>query len=95
MMKDSAKFIEKEGRWQITMPWILGRQPTADLFRKIDFFNMTMNRHDKLKKKFELNPELRKGSFKQMQMTLDEGHAHILPNLEAPWNQLYAIYPII
>ena len=84
IMKKSAKFVKEEGRWKVAMPWILGRQATADLFRKIGFLNMTMERHYKLGKKFELNPELKKGSFKQMQMTLEEGHARIIPNLEAP-----------
>ena len=57
-MEESIHFNEEEGRWQITMPWVLGRQPTADLFRTIDFYKMTMNRHAKLKRKFKLNPEI-------------------------------------
>ena len=92
-MEESIHFNEEEGRWQITMPWILGRQPTADLFRTIDFYKMTMNRHARLKRKFELNPELRKGSFVQMNMTLEEGHARIIPNLDAPKEAVVCYLP--
>ena len=92
-MQKTARFIEEEGRWEITMPWRLGRQPTADLFRTIDFLSMTMNRHSKLKRKFELNPTLREGSFIQMQMTLDEGHARIIDTLEAPNDHVICYLP--
>ena len=84
MMQESARFVEEEGRWEITMPWRLGRQPTADLFRTIDFYNMTMMRHSKLERKFRLNPTLKEGSFKQMRMTLEAGHARIIDTLDAP-----------
>ena len=92
-MKESARFVEEEGRWEITMPWRLGRQPTADLFRKIDFYTMTMNRHAKLERKFRLNPTLREGSFKQMNMTLEAGHARIIDSLDAPSENVVCYLP--
>ena len=92
-MRESARFIEEEGRWEITMPWRLGRQPTADLFKTIDFYKMTMNRHSKLGRKFELNPTLKEGSFKQMRMTLEAGHARIIDNLDAPPDHVVCYLP--
>ena len=93
MMQESARFVEEEGRWEITMPWRLGRQPTADLFRTIDFYNMTMMRHSKLERKFRLNPTLKEGSFKQMRMTLEAGHARIIDTLDAPPENVVCYLP--
>ena len=92
-LEQSARFVEEEGRWEVTMPWILGRQPTADLFRTIDFYSMSMSRHSKLKRKFTLNPTLREGSFTQMRMTLEAGHARIIDSLEAPKNHVLCYLP--
>ena len=93
MMQESARFVEEEGRWEITMPWRLGRQPTADLFKTIDFYKMTMNRHSKLERKFRLNPTLKEGSFKQMRMTLEAGHARIIDTLDAPPDNVVCYLP--
>ena len=83
-LNESVVFDEEDGRWQVGMPWRLGRQPTADLFRTIDFLKMALSRHDKLGKKFELDENLKEGSFAQMDRTLEEGHAIVLDSLEAP-----------
>ena len=80
-MEESVRFDENEGRWEITIPWKSGRQPTADLFRKIDFYTMTMNRHSKLERKFRLNPTLsryRKCFFRHLGNSLPSMFSHYI-----------------
>ena len=83
-LEESIKYDPVKRRWIVGMPWRYGREETAKLFAKIDFLKMCQNRHKKFGYKLNKDPVLKEGSFKQMSMTMAEGHIRILDNLDAP-----------
>ena len=83
-MKNSIVMNPKTGHYKIALPWLLGREKTAEIFSKIDFLSNARSRSHKLKIKFEKNPVLKEGAFKQINDTLSLGHAKILTDLDAP-----------
>ena len=66
---------DETGHYQVPLPFILGREKTAELFNTLDFFSNAMSRLDKLKRKFERNPSLKDGSFKQVNELIKQNYA--------------------
>ena len=93
-MKDSIVYDENEKRYQIALPWLLGREETAEIFKNVDFYSNALNRHKKLKIKFTNDEVLRAGSFTQMARTLELGHARVLDNLEVAEGSPVCYLPI-
>ena len=93
-MKNSITFDEQAKRYQIALPWQLGREETAKLFKDIDFHANALSRHNKLKVKFQRDETLKNGSFAQMARTLELGHARVLQTLEVPEGSPVCYLPI-
>ena len=92
-MENTIRKNPKTGHYIVGLPWRLGRQETADLFGTIDFYAGANSRHEKMKKKLKQDPILKAGAFAQMASTLEQGHAKILENLEAPENSPICYLP--
>ena len=82
-MLSSMKHLE-DGHYEVATPWILGREATREEFAKRNSLGTAIKRMDNLRKKFQKNPALKEGSFKQMQETIDLGHAVVIDDLSAP-----------
>ena len=83
-MKKGIVMNEDTGHYSVPLSYVFGREETAKIFKKVDFLSNARSRQSKLKVKFEKDPVLREGAFKQIQETLDLGHAKILTDLSAP-----------
>ena len=83
-LKETLKFNQDSGHYSTGLPWRLGREETAELFKTIDFYSTAHSRHEKLKKKFERNPWLKEGSFKQMDEKLSKGYVRKIESTDAP-----------
>ena len=85
-MNDSVTYNESTGHYKVSMPWRYGREKTAETLKKIDTLGYTRNRQRKLKEKFLKDEKLREGAFKQIQETIESGHARIVTENSAPTN---------
>ena len=83
-MNATLKFNKETGHYSVGLPWRLGREETAKLFKNINFYSTAQSRHEKLKKKFERNPELKHGSFMQMDEKLSKGFVRKIESTDAP-----------
>ena len=82
IMRDSIHLDESRSQYVVDLPWALGRQQTADLFRTVNFYENALSRQNKLRQKFMKDPKLRQGSFAQVQMNIDNGYSRILTEAE-------------
>ena len=78
ILRDSIHLDEDRSQYVVDLPWALGRQQTADLFREVNFYDNALSRQNKLKQKFLKNPKLREGSFAQVQSNIEKGYSRIL-----------------
>ena len=93
-LNETLKFNEETYHYSCGLPWRHGRSETAKLFKDIDFYSTAKSRHDKLKRKFEKDPVLREGSFKQMEEKLNKGYIRKIDSLEADENSPVCYLPV-
>ena len=74
-LEETMVFNESSGHYRVGVPWYLGRERTAEIFENVDYYSSAKSRLDKLKVKMQRNPALKEGAFKQMNETLEQGHA--------------------
>ena len=85
-MNNSVTYNESTGHYKVSMPWRYGREKTAETLKTVDTLGYTRNRQRKLKEKFLKDETLRVGAFKQIQETIESGHARIVTEDSAPTN---------
>ena len=90
----TLKYDEETSQYSVGLPWRLGRDKTAELFKNIDFYSTAKSRHEKLKRKLEKDPVLREGSFKQMEEKLAKGYIQKIDSLDADENSPVCYLPI-
>ena len=80
-MKKSMNFDPDTNQYTVDLPWRYGRQKTAEIFSKVDFYANAVSRLNKLKIKFQRDPWLKEGSFAQVKETIKLGHSRVLTDL--------------
>ena len=80
-MKDSIHYDKDLAHYKVALPWRNGRMAATEKFKKLDSYANAKSRLLKEKRKLELDPKRKEGTFKQIHETLGEGHARLVdPN---------------
>ena len=77
-MKESIELDEKLGHYRVALPWREGRLAAAKELAKVDSYANAKSRLMKEKRKFNLDPARKEGTFKQIADTMSQGHARIV-----------------
>ena len=93
-MEESLTFNTETNHYSVGLPWRLGRGETAEIFKTVDFYSAALSRHEKLKNKLNRDPDLKKGTFAQMQEKIDKGYVQPLENLETDENSPGCYLPV-
>lgn len=92
-LEETFRRDEQTGRYICGIPWKEGRSAAADKMKTVNTYRSALAQHHKFGEKLQKNPEHLEGCFKQMRSTIEQGHARILENLDAPEGSPVAYLP--